>query len=207
MFCETANIFGDIEIFLTASQIVIPNTGMLNSFNSGAFQISCLRFLNTFVETATNFRERVYIQAELEDAGFDISHLRKLVSKVGPESCVKNVIYECHYNQAVNCILFRIFLPFQFGNQSDLLKEELNIWTKNYIDVNSLVTEKFMMQKALDKAKTDFESLSKKYQELEMRHKKMLNEYSVTRAKCESYEEFGPGRDHRWLPQLNLEYF
>lgn len=55
---------------------------MLNSYSSGAFQISCLRFLNTFVETATNFRERVYIQAELEDAGFDISHLKKLVSKV-----------------------------------------------------------------------------------------------------------------------------
>ena len=57
-------------------------SGMLNSFNSGAFQISCLRFLNTFVETASNYRERVHIQAELEDAGFDISHLKKLVSKV-----------------------------------------------------------------------------------------------------------------------------
>ena len=56
--------------------------GMLNSFNSGAFQISCLRFINTFVETAENYRERVHIQAELEDAGFDISHLKKLVSKV-----------------------------------------------------------------------------------------------------------------------------
>ena len=56
--------------------------GMLNSFNSGAFQISCLRFINTFVETSDNYRERVHIQAELEDAGFDISHLKKLVSKV-----------------------------------------------------------------------------------------------------------------------------
>lgn len=55
---------------------------MLNSFNSGAFQISCLRFLNTFVETAANIREKVYIQAELEDAGLDMTHLKKLVSKV-----------------------------------------------------------------------------------------------------------------------------
>ena len=55
---------------------------MLNSFSSGAFQISCLRFLNTFIETSSSFRERVYIQAELEDAGFEISHLKKLVSKV-----------------------------------------------------------------------------------------------------------------------------
>ena len=74
------------------------------------------------------------------------------------------------------------------------MKEELNIWTKNYIDVNSLVTEKFMMQKALDKAKTDFESLTKKYQDLEVRHKKMLTEYNATKAKCDSYEEFGGGR-------------
>ena len=57
-------------------------SGMLNSFNSGAFQISCLRFVNTFVETAPNYRERVHIQAALEAAGFDISHLKKLVSKV-----------------------------------------------------------------------------------------------------------------------------
>ena len=71
------------------------------------------------------------------------------------------------------------------------MKEELNIWTKNYIDVNSLVTEKFMMQKALDKAKTDFESLTKKFQDLEVLHKKMLTEYNVTKAKCDSFEEFG----------------
>ena len=63
------------------------------------------------------------------------------------------------------------------------MREELNIWTKNYIDVNSLVTEKFMMQKSLDKAKTDLESLTKKYQDLEMRHKKVLNDYNKTKAK------------------------
>ena len=56
--------------------------GMLNSFNSGAFQIACLRFLNTFVETALSYKERVHIQAEVEEAGFDISQLKKLVSKV-----------------------------------------------------------------------------------------------------------------------------
>ena len=77
------------------------------------------------------------------------------------------------------CLFFYIFIFLQFGNQSDLLKEELNIWTRNYIDVNSLVTEKFMMQKALDKAKTDFESLMKKYQDLEQKHKKILTEYSA----------------------------
>lgn len=145
--------------------------GMLNSFNSGAFQISCLRFLNTFVETASNYRERVHIQAELEDAGFDISHLKKLVSK--------------------------------FGNQSDLLKEELNIWMKNYIDVNALVTEKLLIQRTLDKAKTDLESLRKKYQDLELKHKKMVNEYTQAIAKCDSYED--QLNQTRWVEGGNSE--
>ena len=51
-----------------------------------------------------------------------------------------------------------------------------------------------MMQKALDKAKTDFESLTKKYQDLDVRHKKMLTEYNAAKAKCDSYDEFGGGR-------------
>ena len=81
-----------------------------------------------------------------------------------------------------------LFSVLQFGNQSDLLKEELNIWNKNYLDVNSLVTDKFIMQKSLDKAKTDLESLRQKYQELELKHRKMLTEFSATKAKCDCYE-------------------
>jgi hypothetical protein len=98
---------------------------MLNSFNSGAFQISCLRcgtpatlslplyslftliihrFINTFVETASDYRERVHIQSDLEDAGFELVHLKRLVSK--------------------------------FGNQSELLQQELAIWDQNYIEVS-----------------------------------------------------------------------
>ena len=155
-------------------------SGMLNSFNSGAFQISCLRFLNTFVETASNYRERVHIQAELEDAGLDISHLKKLLSKVRDlqgRDKISSKVGKTDY----------LYSALQFGNQSDLLKEELNIWTKNYIDVNSLVTEKFLMQKSLDKAKTDLESLRQKYQELELKHRKMLTEFSATKAKCDCY--------------------
>ena len=81
-----------------------------------------------------------------------------------------------------------LFSVLQFGNQSDLLKEELNIWNKNYLDVNSLVTDKFIMQKSLDKAKTDLESLRQKYQELELKHRKMLTEFSASQAKCDCYE-------------------
>ena len=56
--------------------------GMLNSYNSGAFQISCLRFLNKFVETSRDSREKIHVQSELEEAGFDIIPLKKLLSQV-----------------------------------------------------------------------------------------------------------------------------
>ena len=87
---------------------------MLNSYSSGAFQISCLRFLNTFVETASNFRERVYIQAELEDAGFDISHLKKLVSKVRFYCATLNGLCVPGNQVVINCILCRNFFTFPF---------------------------------------------------------------------------------------------
>ena len=58
-------------------------TGMLNSFNSPAFQISCLRFLNIFVQTANTVKEQVQIQCELEEAGFDIVMLKRIHLKVG----------------------------------------------------------------------------------------------------------------------------
>ena len=91
-----------------------------------------------------------------------------------------------------------LFSVLQFGNQSDLLKEELNIWNKNYLDVNSLVTDKFIMQKSLDKAKTDLESLRQKYQELELKHRKMLTEFSASQAKCDCYES-------RWVEGASSE--
>jgi hypothetical protein len=41
------------------------------------FQVSCLRFLNRFVETAKDARERIMIQTELEEAGFELLALKK----------------------------------------------------------------------------------------------------------------------------------
>ena len=77
------------------------------------------------METADNYRERVHIQAELEDAGLDISQLKKLLSKVRnlqPSDKIWPVLGKS----------YNLFSVLQFGNQSDLLKEELNIWN-NYV--------------------------------------------------------------------------
>ena len=55
---------------------------MLNSFNGASFQLSCLRFINTFVRTATSAKQQVQIQCELEEAGFDIPLLKMINTKV-----------------------------------------------------------------------------------------------------------------------------
>ena len=44
-----------------------------------AFHISCLRFLNRFVETSRDTREKILIQTELEEAGFDLLPLKKML--------------------------------------------------------------------------------------------------------------------------------
>merc|ERR1712223_335941 len=52
--------------------------GMLNSFNSPPFQLACVRFLNTFLASATSCRDRVHIQCELEEAGLDVVLLNRM---------------------------------------------------------------------------------------------------------------------------------
>ena len=59
--------------------------GMLNSCNGSSFQVSCLRFINTFTRTAATARQQVQIQCELEEAGFDIPFLKMINAKVSQE--------------------------------------------------------------------------------------------------------------------------
>jgi len=60
-----------------------------------------------------------------------------------------------------------------------------------------------LIQRTLDKAKTDLESLRKKYQELELKHKKIVNEYTQAVAKCDSYED--QLNQTRWVEGGNSE--
>merc|ERR1719382_51106 len=131
-------------------------TGMLNSFNSGAFQISCLRFINTFIETAADYRERVHIQSDLEDAGFELGQLKRLVSK--------------------------------FGNQSELLQQELAIWDRSYIEVNSLVTDRVLLQRSLEQLRGELDEERRRREEAEERAARLGREVSQAKEKVEDYE-------------------
>jgi hypothetical protein len=56
---------------------------MLNSAGGCTeLQIAGVRFLNTLIETAPNPQSRLYLQAELEQAGFYVSNIRKVSSQV-----------------------------------------------------------------------------------------------------------------------------
>ena len=82
-------------------------TGMLNSCNGSSFQVSCLRFINTFTRTAVTARQQVQIQCELEEAGFDIPFLKMINAKV------RNIYYICKLKLTVDMMLLfcRMELP------------------------------------------------------------------------------------------------
>ncbi|KAL0278307.1 UNVERIFIED_CONTAM: hypothetical protein PYX00_000162 [Menopon gallinae] len=51
--------------------------GMLNSAGAVELLTAAMRFINAFISTAPSVQQKVYIQAELEQAGFDSKILRK----------------------------------------------------------------------------------------------------------------------------------
>ena len=70
---------------------ISSSLGMLLSYNGGAFQVACLRFLNRFVEKSKTVEQRVFIQYELQEAGLNNLELDSLMLKVIVHHC----IYKC----------------------------------------------------------------------------------------------------------------
>ena len=64
------------------------------------------------METSRDTREKILIQTELEEAGFDLLPLKKMLL---PQTSAS------------------------IKDRNDLLQEELDRWSNNYIDVNALV--------------------------------------------------------------------
>ncbi|XP_055320072.1 uncharacterized protein LOC129577307 isoform X2 [Sitodiplosis mosellana] len=59
--------------------------GMLNSGGgTGELQYYGLKFINTFLESADSVQSRLYLQAELQQAGFDPLNMSKLISTSSP---------------------------------------------------------------------------------------------------------------------------
>ncbi len=80
------------------------------------------RFLNRFVETCKDARERIMVQTELEEAGFDVTSLKRFLGCGGSAS--------------------------EGGRGEALLREEMGRWATNYIDVNNLVRKLLEAERA-----------------------------------------------------------
>ena len=103
---------------------------MLNSFNSPPFQLACVRFLNTFLASATSCRDRVHIQCELEEAGLDVVLLNRMAD-------------------------------------SSQLRDELQTWTRAYIDVNQLAAENQQLRREAEELRRTGKELKEKVSALE----------------------------------------
>ena len=99
-------------------------------------QVSCLRFLNRFVETAKDARERIMIQTELEEAGFELLALKKRLLLANNADSSPDVV-----------------------RLEQLLQEELQRWTHNYIDVNGLVRKLLNAERANKKLREEIAEL------------------------------------------------
>jgi hypothetical protein len=98
-----------------------------------------LRFLNRFVETAKDARERIMIQTELEEAGFELLALKKRLLLANSSS-----------NGDASPDDLRL---------EQLLQEEIQRWTHNYIDVNGLVRKLLNAERANKKLREEISEL------------------------------------------------
>ncbi|KAK7069757.1 hypothetical protein SK128_023230 [Halocaridina rubra] len=84
---------------------------MMLSHPHPSFQVWSLRFVNALVSSTSSLRERVYLQEELSEAGFDVQALRKIIERSGSD----------HLQQQA--------------------MSELDRWTSSYVDISNFEIE------------------------------------------------------------------
>lgn len=58
----------------------------------GELLSSGMKFVNAFIESADTIQKRLYIQAELEQAGFDITAIKKVRYKIAGETQITFIL-------------------------------------------------------------------------------------------------------------------
>ena len=126
------------------------------------FQVSCMKFLNRFVETSTDMREKIMIQTELEEAGFEPVTLNKFL--LGQDD----------------------------DGKQELLKDELNRWTQNYVDVHSLVKKLLESERTGRGHREELSSLKDQLRESQAERQKLVSAVEKLKMKCERLEAVQP---------------
>ncbi|XP_074027581.1 multiple wing hairs [Leptinotarsa decemlineata] len=131
--------------------------GMLSSAGGQVELLAAgLKFLNKFLNTAGSPQQRIYLQAELEQAGFDIVTIKK---NIGSSS---------------NC---------------ELVFDELDLWEKHYIDIESLTLRVERSQKENDNLKGKLSLLEQKVQVLQEEKGILISLDQCLRDKCSELRE------------------
>ncbi|XP_042218610.1 uncharacterized protein LOC121863817 isoform X2 [Homarus americanus] len=102
---------------------------MMLSHPHPSFQVWGMRFLNALVASSGSLRQRIYLQEELAEAGFDPSVLRKIIERSGSD----------HLQQ--------------------LAMAELGRWNAAYVDVGGLENELFDLRTANAKLQEELRKL------------------------------------------------
>lgn len=102
--------------------------GMMMS-TGGQKELLCsgLRFLNKFMDTAASIQKRLYIQAELDQAGLDLGIIKKVVNQFKRVAVMRLIGYLQNVGGEAGC---------------EYLHEEIQYWEKKSINVDNL---KFML--------------------------------------------------------------
>ena len=73
---KSPQVIGSFYFVKTANKI--KNKPLRIGINPTLFQVAALSFLNKFSETSVDVREKIMIQTELEEAGFDSATVNKV---------------------------------------------------------------------------------------------------------------------------------
>ncbi|CAH1116162.1 unnamed protein product [Phaedon cochleariae] len=132
--------------------------GMLSSAGGQSELLTAgLKFLNTFLSTAGSAQKRLYLQAELEQAGFDIEAVRK--------------------NVGVNI------------NSCDPIFDELDLWEKHYIDIESITIRMESAEKENDCLRGKLNLLEQKVQILQDEKGILISLDQCLRERCSELRE------------------
>ncbi|KAJ9573428.1 hypothetical protein L9F63_009156, partial [Diploptera punctata] len=95
--------------------------GMLSSAGGcPELQAAGLRFINTLLETAPSPQSRLYLQAELEQAGFQVANIKKT------------------WKNHITSVIFVTDSTFKSNGGAEQVRAELSRWEGNYVDVGAL---------------------------------------------------------------------
>ena len=133
-------------------------------------------FLNEYKQHKCNFhihfnrrdtRERIMVQTELEEAGFDVTPLKRMMVQHQRAAAQQKLLSAASPPSNSRQQAPPDLPSLQQQAKGDLLKEEISRWNQNYIDVNNLVKKLLDAERANRKLREEVARLRLREEERE----------------------------------------